>query len=377
MNRCVNIDWLQCFVAEPLDGQPRNAAYFMAKGYEVHIREYGTPQYKEMFTVFEHCRPFVEVRRNPYSLKAQGGIFNENDCHVRLSNRACYSESPINDLRAFLLAHGYEYKSLSRIDICLDFNLFDLGQNPANVLADYMRGKISKINQCNIAAHGKDSFKERLWNSISWGSPKSMISTKLYCKSLELKEVKDKFYIRDAWQAAGLNSEKPVWRVEFSIKSDLKDFVRVEDSSRDSGKNEIAGQLIPHRLRDYDNRDKCLFRFHTFAAHYFHFKYVEMQENGKPRRKDRCKDKVLFKLSADERAYKPVRLTRDEEPTRTEKLLMKYLERIINDVDQSTEVRNAAHSLMTYFYHHKRMKEYEKAVNDLMLFYDHMEKAVQ
>lgn len=357
MNRCVNIDWLEVFASEyTFDQDVRDATYYERLGYKVEQREYGTPQYREMFTIYQNGFPYIEIRRNPYSLKKHGGIFNDNDCHIRLSNRTCYFLSPIDELRHFMIAHQYEYKSLSRIDICLDFNYFDRGDNPNKVMLDYMSNRISKINQCNISAHGKDSFSQRIWNSVSWGSKNSMVSTKLYCKSLELKEVKDKFYIRDCWLTAGLRQDIPVWRVEFSIKSDMKHLLRLD-----------TGEVIKHDLTCYDNRDKCLFRFHSLAQHYFHFKYIELMENGKPRRKDRCRDKILFRINRDEAAFKPAPPTKDTEPTRTDKLLVKRLRAIYNDMSKSNEIRYSAKNLISDFVKTMRMKEYAAIRDEIFL----------
>lgn len=358
INRCVNIDWLEVFCSEPATC-PHDAQYFIDKGYFVKQRDYGTPQYREMFTIYMHNFPFLEVRRNPYSLRKLGGIFNANDCHIRLCNRSCYSESPINDLRKFLIAHNYNYNSLTRIDICLDFNRFDKGTNPQIMMRDYMEGRISKINQCNIAAHGKDSFGGRIWNSVSWGSKNSPISTKFYCKSLELKEVKDKFYIRDAWAAAGLNLNEDVWRVEFSVKSDYKHFVKLD-----------TGELVPNDLTAYDDRHKCLFRFHNFASKYFHFKIVEKKRDGSLQRKDRCKDKILFQLSRDECAYKPVRLTKDTEPDRTDKLLANKLRKMFRDENTPANVKKACQIIMVELLQKHRITSLANDAYAMVLDYD-------
>lgn len=355
MNRCVNIDWLQVYCREPY---PYNldADYFERQGYTVERRDYGTPQYREMFTVFQDGFPFIEVRRNPYSIKANGGIFDKNACHLRLTNRSCYAPTPIDDLRKFIIAHNYEYISISRIDICLDFNFFDFGDKPEKVLQNYMERKLSKINQCNIGAHGKDRWDGRLWNSLSWGSKNSMISTKMYNKSLELKETHDKFYIRDAWKEAGLRTDIDVWRVEFSIKSDMKGLVKLD-----------TGEFIDNTLTNYDDRHKCLFRFHALADKYFHFKYVEVQDNGKLRRKDRCRDKVLFIISRDEQAYKPARLTKQHEPNRTDKILVNRLYSIADNYNLSAGDREAAIKLITYFHQEMRMPLYDERYSILRL----------
>lgn len=359
MNRCVNIDWMQVYCLEPF---PYNldAEYFRQKGYTVKVRDYGTPQYREMFTIYERQGfPFIEIRRNPYSLKRQGGIFEHNACHLRLSNRACYTESPIDDLRNFLIAHNYTYVSISRIDICLDFNFFDFGDKPEKILKDYMEGKYSKINQCNIGAHGKDRWAGRLWNSMSWGSHNSMISTKMYNKTLELNETHDKFYIRDAWTQSGLRTDIDVWRVEFSIKSDMKGLVKLD-----------TGEFIDNTLNNYDNRNKLLFRFHSLADKYFHFKYVEYQDNGKLRRKDRCRDKVLFIISSKESAYKPARLTTQKEPNRTDKILCNRLYQLADDFNLSTSDRDAIIKIIEFFHRNMRMPIFNERLSNLILSHE-------
>lgn len=356
-NRCVNIDWLEVFCNET--SNLLNADYFVSKGYKVVMRNYGTPQYREMFTIWDDGQPFIEVRRDPYSLREVGGIFRRGDCHLRLVNKACYSLSPIDDLRKFLIAHGYTYNALSRIDICLDFNFFDNGQRPDRVLEDYMCGKISKINQCNIAAHGKDSFGGRTWHSLSWGSPSSTIRTKLYCKSLEMREVHEKPYILDQWLAAGLDLDRDVWRIEFSIKSDLKHLVKLD-----------TGELIKHDLSCYDDRHKCLFAFLSFASIYFHFKTLVYTKNGTPQRKDRCPDKILFRTSADERSYKPIRCTTKHDLTRTDRILINKLYDIYHDYNNSVSVRQSAHTLIVELTQGLHAHKFRDIANDLILGYD-------
>ena len=111
-----------------------------------------------------------------------------------------------------------------------------------------MAGRYSKINQANISAHGLDQWDGREWNSISWGAKKSMVTTRFYNKTMELKQVHDKPYIRQAWYLCGLVDDwntlekkrrdgttyKPqIWRVEFAIKSSTKKWFVVEDYNGD------------------------------------------------------------------------------------------------------------------------------------------------
>ena len=343
--RCINIDWLEVYCFES-KAHLCDKEYFEKVGYVVKKRDYGTPQYKEVLTLYEYDKPFIEIRRLPYSLKRLGGIFEDNACHIRLANRACYQPNVIDVLRRFLISHDYTYRSITRIDICLDFIKFDNLMNPQNVIIKYMKGDYSKINQSNIAAHGKDAWDGRTWNSLKWGSPTSSISTKLYCKSLEMQEVKEKFHIEDAWTAAGIDwQNNKVWRVEFSVKTDIKGYVRLDD-----------GEMLENKLTTYDTPERLMQVFRILAAHYFHFKIVERTRNGDIQRKDRCKDLPLFKLKFDDAIFKPVKLTSDTEPDRTDKLLVKRLELIVKDMSLDVSYRNAALELLKYYRVHKRIK---------------------
>ena len=212
--KCINLDWLSVYCLEP-KGVVMNAAYFKALGWTVEEREYGTPQYREKFTLMNGKHPFLEIERNPYSLKQNGGIFEPESCHIRLANRTLYQPQPVQQLTNFIVKYGYEYKGISRVDVCCDLTIFDNAMKPQDLANKYMKDKIWKVHQSKIdahssdgddswripihlGAHGKETKTGRTWNSLKWGSPKSAISTKLYNKTLELETNTGKFYIKDA-----------------------------------------------------------------------------------------------------------------------------------------------------------------------------------
>ena len=193
MIRCVNIDWLECFCLEDAINYPHDADYFRSQGWHVREREYGTPMYEQMFTLLDHYDlPIIEIRRKPKSDNMKkAGLFDPNSCHVRLTNRACYATGAAQMLQQFLETHGLWFQRISRIDICYDFERFDYGDEPQKFLQRYMAGRFSKINQANINAHGLDQWDGRNWNSVSWGSLKSMVTTRFYNKTMELREAHD------------------------------------------------------------------------------------------------------------------------------------------------------------------------------------------
>ena len=309
--RCVNLDWLEVHCMEP-SGDPHDADYFRRVGLTVSERDYGTRVYKEMFTVNDvHGNPFVEVRRAPYST-GYGGIHAVEECHLRLVNAACYLDNAAAMMQNFIETYGYIINRISRVDICLDFERFDEGDDPAVFLSRYLRQVYSKINQGNITAHGADRWNGQVWNSVSWGSPTSAIGTKFYNKTMELYDPATGTYrkphIRYAWLKCGLIDDfhkvmkqgkdgwytPQIWRVEFSIRSSVKKWFAIELNGE-----EKHYQSIRNTLDMYDCRDKLLTLFASLQQHYFHFKHFQKEQ-----RKDRCPDKVLFRWNQPQVTYK-------------------------------------------------------------------------
>ena len=309
--RCINLDWLEVHVMEPVN-DPHDANYFRSAGLTVVERDYGTRVYKEMFTVNDPLgNPFVEVRRAPYST-GYGGIHDERESHLRLVNAACYYDDAAARLQQFMEAYHYEFNRISRVDICMDFERFDEGDDPAAFLSRYLRQVYSKINQGNITAHGADRWNGQVWNSVSWGSPTSAIGTKFYNKTMELYDAASGTYrkphIRYAWLKCGLIDDfhkvmkqgkdgwytPQIWRVEFSIRSSVKKWFAIELNGEDK-----HYQSIRNTLDMYNHREKLLVLFASLQQHYFHFKHYEKEQ-----RKDRCRDKVLFKWDGVQLTYK-------------------------------------------------------------------------
>lgn len=319
--RCVNLDWLEVCALEPIDS-PHDANYFRACGFVVEVRGYGTKVWEEMFTLLgEDGLGMIEVRRKPKS-----EIIAQNICHLRLVNRACYFPDAANLMKRFLDQYGYEFHHITRVDICLDFEKFDYGDDPQVFLQRYIEKKYSKINQANIATRGADKWEGRDWNSVSWGAPSSDVGTKFYNKTMELYDTITKRYgkpyIRQQWEAAGLVDDgtlmikydkngKPytpqIWRVEFSIRSSVKSWFVIWLDGKRSHK-----QSIRNTLDMYDNKEKLLILFASLTQHYFHFKhlikrykfYEEGHSSGYPVRKDRCPDKLLFRWNQNQTTFK-------------------------------------------------------------------------
>ena len=302
MVRCVNLDWLEVYCIERSGGMSAND--FRQAGIQVNEREYGTRIYHSMFTLLDtDANPLLEVRRLP-----KNPLMPSGSCHIRLVNATCYRDDAVQVLKEFLNRFNYTLINVSRVDICLDLILFDDNTRPRVFMQRYMRGKFSKLNQANIHAHGSDRWTGRVWNSVSWGSPSSPISTKFYNKTLELYDpLTDSYgkpHIRWSWLQCGLIDDfnrctldgvtQEIWRVEFSIKSAVKNWVTIELN----GDNKRY-YSIRNSLEMYDSRDKLLTMFASLSEHYFHFKRYMMGV-----RKDKCPDRMLFRWKGEQQVIK-------------------------------------------------------------------------
>lgn len=357
--KCINLDWLEVFCLE--DGC-LDAKYFQRFGWCVNERAYGTPLYKEMFTlVNEHGKPFLEIRRNPYSLKENGGIFEKGSCHIRLANRTLYTYNPIQQLQEFLIKYKYAFKGITRIDIACDQLVFDNGMNPEKLIADYMAGSILKNRNSRINVHGSEKADGRNWNSIKWGAASSPLSTKIYDKTLELKEASDKLYIKDSWVKAGLCDlqkvvyeykdkktgtkekrskmvivkagtkteqereiedveEVKIWRVEFSIKSEARNWITIDKK-----------HVLSIGLTKFQTRERCLLMFLLLSKWCLNFVKAEYNDDGQQKRKDRCTPIILYSEKNLENTFKPHRVTEQEDPNRTQKIIYNRLVRMSAD----------------------------------------------
>ena len=375
INRCINLDWLEVTALEPITS-PRDPEFFQERGLVISVREYGTRVWGEVFTIegSDHL-PFIEVRRAPKS-----EVIACNVVHLRFVNRVCYFPDAARLMAQFMETYNYDFLSIYRVDVCLDFECFDFGDKPADFMRRFMSGRYAKINQANIHAHGSDDWSGRVWNSVSWGAPTSDIGTKFYNKTLELfdpiTKQYTKPYIRQAWQECGLIDDyvtvtkkkadgtlyhPEIWRVEFSIRSSVKNWFTMKLDG-----DEKAYQSVRNTLDMYDSRDKLLVMFAALSQHYFHFKhslktynfYKEGHSSGNAIRKDRCPDKMLFDWHTIQQTYKVAReaVSGAGSPS---KQLVTLLARLksFRDTTINKEVKQSATIIIDYLEHRVRQEE--------------------
>lgn len=331
--RCVNLDWLEISADESTLKYPCDADYFRTQGFIVHERDYGTRVWGQVFTIEDETgHDWIEVRRCPPSGVSEFKGLTEYSCRLRVVNAQLYVKDCVSKFRAFLAEHNYVFKRIYRIDICYDFEKFDSGDLPARFARRYLECKYRKINQCKLNAFANDTWTSFEWESLSWGSPHSMVSTKLYNKTMEIETIsKHKVYIPYSWFQCGLIDDpinhttlskagelyKPdIWRLEFSMKSQADRWLVIESQ----GGKRVKKKAVPHRLDMFDAPDKLWQRFQDLAFHYFRFKQYE-----KEKRKDLCRDKVLFHWDKDHDFLQLDMALRPSKPSNELEILVRHL----------------------------------------------------
>lgn len=302
--RVFGIDWLEMFVSESpeVDYSPEG---FRSRGFDVIEREYGTKTMEQVFTITDYNGDgMIEVRRSPRGLNkaAEFSVYTYGDSYVRLTNKYCYISHPMNFMLQFLESQGYTVKKIYRIDIYTDFIRFDTGDKPERVMRRIVTHKYAKVNQTHRRTSGDDTWTECFDNWISWGAKGSMVSTKIYDKTKELRDTGNKKpWILAEWMRAGFidnptmltlgGREVKVFRLEFSIKGNAKGWIVIDKNDAEDG----CRHLIPHNPVVYSEPKGVLNALANLIPYYFKFRVYEPNK-----RKSLCKEKRLFDFSNDD-----------------------------------------------------------------------------
>ena len=312
---CISVDWLQVFtLCAPLDSQDLN---FGGRSYKLIVEDGQTPLFQRMLKVVCNGRKYATILQEP-----RNKVITARATMIKVENRVLYCEQFVQFLYDLMSAIGARYKGITRLDLCCDFNKLYGGRNIQRFIKSFVSGTkgvagdIVRVGSNKFMIIGsKDNVSKSVINSIRFGSFKSKVGAYMYNKTLELKEVKDKPWIRDVWAQAGLeNSEKcPVWRAEISIKSEGMDVLNM-----DSGE---LFRLSP-RFLEYKSSIERLFKIYANKA--LHFRTCTGQKN-----KRFYKDMDLFGNS--EMTCRPYYVSKSADTGRTEKVCANKLRQLMEE----------------------------------------------
>lgn len=269
-NYCISVDWLQvcCHCNLLVEG----TFHINGRPFELVRLHTETAMFTQIFELRYNGLPYATLQSKPRSTALKKEL-----TLIKLANRVLYCENYIELLYGIINALDMKYIGITRLDLCYDCNLFYNGRKPSKFVQDFVMKPID--SKGGVYRAGSDSFRcngsrsvssSSKITSISFGSYNSRIRSYMYDKTLELKEVKDKPWIRDMWEKNGLVSDDDchVWRSEISIKAEGADLLNL-------GTGELF-RLSPKYLEHYEQIEKI---FHFYAAKVFDFRINNGQKN--------------------------------------------------------------------------------------------------
>lgn len=362
-NYVISCDWLQLYLHRTADFNPQSENLF---GYHFHDVGHGSKVFKQIFNVVEPTGEVIgNISLDPYSSKipAASVIF-------KAENSLLYQADYIERIFHFIAATGLRYRGITRLDIAYDSNELYGGLKHETLIKKYRNNEYLKIGaseywmHCKAGYHlavdkkGKKTLTNKALskkteseqeqsepvekiqnlephrvNSITWGSRSSDIQVQIYDKSKELREVKMKHHIVDTWEAAGLDTNRPVYRIEVRIVNDGKSIKNLKTGERFSlSMNDLVTQeLLEQLFHDYTRK---VFRFY----HRRDITHIQ-----------RMKEVKIFSLT-NQTIVRPMRHTKRKDYTRMHKIILNCIEtHIAENARQDNVITNDFERLREYF----------------------------
>ena len=225
------------------------------------LEDHGTRQYRELWTISLNKEEVAQVQAEPCS-----SVLKSDSVIVKFHNRLLYQKELWDIVDRFLFDHHLTVQSVSRLDICADFNRFATMSAP-ELITGFVCSRLRHKGQGEGAAYfqaynvheGKRSTQHLKYTGLSFGTHKSDARVYLYNKTEELKNA-DKPWIRDLWLQGGLDVSKNVWRLEVSLKSKSTKF-----------KDKNTDELYKVTSEKLHCQSELLTLYHTFVRKLFSF----------------------------------------------------------------------------------------------------------
>ena len=303
----LNIDWLQLFCVKTQFFVPDGVNCW---GYTTKKLDHGSKYWSEIFDVWDNEGIYIgQLAATPHRKD-----IDQANCVFKADNSLLYEEAAIDRVMAAIDALGLKYQGITRIDIAYDCNELYNGLQVPNLVQRYLSteylkcGNNSVMLWLDLAYHGIEtdeglqlysanprltkkqkekiaaeeeqrriecinaglapapSSKPKLlgsvpqssFGSVTWGTRSQSVQVQIYDKSKELREVKMKHHIVQSWKDAGLDLDKPVYRIEFRITNRGKMLKNLETGKYyNLSVNEILCQQQLEQLF-YDYSEKYL-----------------------------------------------------------------------------------------------------------------------
>lgn len=232
---------------------------------------------------------------------------------VKIENKYLYAGDIDRQVGYLCSSLFLQLNNWSRIDICIDFTELLYIIDPHKLICDFITGKILHRNKGEYTIHGKHNILNK-HETITFGTNKTAVKTTLYNKSKYMATKVNKPWIIERWKESGINIDKTVWRLEFSIK----DFgMKIVDKE--------SGEMTPIKSlkKATDFLQESIVAM--LIDNYFRF----VINDGKSR-KDRMEVIRLFNIIKSN--LKLIKVVDYSEGTRADKVLIKQLTKTYSEL---------------------------------------------
>lgn len=300
----VNVDWMQVFCK----------GEFIAPYYVTFKNsEYGTKNFESFITCYLQGEEYAIILSKPRS-----GIISPQAVIVKLLNCQLYKDKTFTHFDQFLKDSGLTFVNFTRIDVCADFEVFDNNMSANNFIMNFVNNKYLKTKKSTYTIRG-NQINEHVYDYLRIGSANSSLSGYLYNKSKEMRDIKMKSYIWEHWLVNGLNVEKDIYRLEFTLKNFKMKYI--DESGSDYSKFNIV------------NFDELSFKvnlYHSLLNTGWKFKHNDGTVN-----KSRMRDVVFFKkaVNAQQISFDTDKMNN----SRYTKGVINFLEQVNSEVRQTRE----------------------------------------
>lgn len=301
----LHCDWLQASVKWGPGSMRQFANFYTVKKLNITTRHFNRIE-----EVYIGKKRIATVTSQPCS-----EILDKDLTIVKFDNWLLYANQFRKVVSEFFSMNGLEFISISRIDFCGDFNEFDNGMLPDKFIKKYIyRRFLRKGRTPHVTHHFGQGKKEHYEKGLKFGSNLSEVTAYIYDKSRQMETEEWKPWIYMAWKKGGLDVERKIWRIEFSVKSG-----GILKANTDTGELDL---FLTLQVIESEYIYKC---FYKLYERYFSFVWNDGQV-----RKDRMRLLKLFKY-----IYSPEVLVHAEPletANRSKKIFIKKLHELNNEM---------------------------------------------
>lgn len=294
-NFVLNIDWLQVSCLN-FSGK------FFHSGWRK--KDYTTRLFADVWEFYVQDKIIFSAVTTPRST-----IIDKSICIIKCENSTLYESDGIKTLIDIIEYEQLKFNNITRLDICLDFNIFENGLTPGQLIDGFLNNTYLKNGRGTYKLIG-EQLSNHVYSYLRFGSNSSAVSAYLYDKTKEMKEVKFKSHIYESWVKNGIDNSQEVWRLEFSMKEFNNILI-----------NKESGEYVLIQLTSLLD---SAFRWELFWILYN--KYFDFRINNHLANKSRMNKLKLFNIDSSKYIYyiDNEYLNHD----RSDKILIKKLESV-------------------------------------------------